>query len=362
MDAIHLLTEIQRQTKTSALPWNDEYRAWLLNDLKKNIGTSDEKGLNNSIDATVKELYSYQLPTPYESSLHYPILLELLKELYAVKDIVLGNIESVNTDIRLPVIGTANFNNINAYVNPQYNLIVIDRDLYFFLSHITTLIIELVTTKQDDRFVIRPSKLDVQSIIQKIQANNKLCQRFTEVMCSYVLSRGAWPYEQYHYGNEDQHDWHEVITREVLRFVVSHEFAHILLNDTESTPSIELNADLVGAYLCTAAINKNKSLHEMRAYWAMAVAAKTLDILLKCSRSFHAIPHTHPINRIATIYDVLAKAKADSYTMGMVSIIHSIFEILWRTVEPLVKGLAAAWNDGKIKTVDEIRYIISHMP
>lgn len=359
MYAVDLLTAIQQQTNTKAIPWSSDMDSCFFDDTKKKIGNCDDEIIRNSINATVQELYSCQLPTKYESSLHYPTLHRLLTELYEVRDKVFLTGNVIDTDIPMPLIGSANFQTINAYSNPQHKLIVIDRSLCYFLTGIVELIVDIVTTNQDGSFVIRPSKLDYQSVKQKIASNHELCCRFTEIMASYVIFRGVWSYERYNYGNEDKFLWHEVIGLEVWRFVVSHEFAHILLKHSESTQVNEYQADWLGAYLCTVVVHLNEHLRKQHIYWAMAIAAEILDMLRDCCELFHHLDNTHPPYRIATILDVLKKAKADEYTIGMVYIVHSIFEILWEIVKTEIEEIAELCNDGILSTVEDVKTYIS---
>lgn len=358
MDAKKLLENIQIRTNTSPSVWDEDSYNWLFDDLTKNIGSCNKEQLHQSIQKTVDEMYSCALPTKYESSLHYPLLYSLLKELYDVRTIF-KNVAFIDIGSPMPLIGTANFQNINAFAEPKYKLIVIDRSLHFFLSCIVTILVEFITTNNNDRFVIRPSLITREHIIDKINSNRELPQIFLEIICSYVLFRDTWPYKRYHYGNEEKHTWHEFITKEVYRFVVSHELAHLLLNDTQSSVQIEQDADYVGAYLCVASICKDKEIKDMDLFWAMSITVKTMDILYKCDSYFKNNNNSYPANRIQTINTVLVKASADEYVLGMVSAIDMIFEILWSTIKSPLEALTKAWNDGRISSIKELQQLIS---
>ena len=363
MDAIQFLNLIQQGTNTKGLKWCKEYQDWLTDDLIKSIGISDVKKISGSISATLDELNSYPLPTRYESMLHYPLLFNLLQELYEIKDVALDNcfFEDLNLNIPLPVIGTADLRKINAYAKPDYNLIIVDRSLVFFLSNIVTLVVALVTTKQSEKMVIQPSKLDINTLIKRISGNLEICRQFTEIICAYVLFYSTWAFERYHLGNEDQVVWSETISRETLRFVVGHEFAHILFQDKVSTPDIEQRADWIGAYLCAVSIYQHDDLRQLDIYWSMAITAKALDILEECRKIFDLGNSSHPTNRIYTIKKVLKKVKADPYALEMVDVVHRVFILLWHTVKNAVVGISNAWNHNEIQTIDDVKSIISYL-
>ena len=358
MDAIKVLENIQIETKTEPYIWNKDSYDWLFEDLTQNIGLCNKEQLHQSIQNTVNELYSCPLPTKYESSLHYPLLCSLLKELYDVR-YIFRNVSNIDIELSLPVIGTANLQNINAFAVPKYKLIVIDRSLHFFLSSIVTIIVDFITTNDNNSYVIRPSLLTREYIIDKIKKNRKLTQSFLEILCSYVLFKDTWSYKRYHYGNGDKHTWHELITKEVYRFVVGHELAHLLLNDTQSNIQVEQDADFVGAYLCVASISNDNEIKEMDLFWAMSITVKTMDILHKCNKYFGKNNSSYPENRILTVNSVLQKSKADKYALGMVSAINMIFEALWLTIKTPLKELTEACTDGRISSVEELQQIIS---
>lgn len=362
MNAFEMLAAIQRQTNTKAIPWSEDCYRWFFNHSWNKMGGCDPQRLKDSIDATVQELYACQLPTKYESSLHYPTLSKLLTELYAVRNKAFVEENVIDSNIPKPLIGSADFGKIQAFADPKHNLIVIDRSLCYFLSGIAELIVDIVTTYQEGHWVIRPSQLDYQSIKQKIKSSQERCSQFTEIMAAYVIFRGTWPSEEVNYDNEEKFLWHETIALEVWRFVVSHELAHILLEHEKSTQFNEYQADLIGALLCTVTIHLNEHLRVNHVYWAMAITAKALDILHACNDHFYHLEYTHPPDRIATINYVLKRVKADPYVLEMVRIVDDIFDILWKTIEPELKEIAELWNDGILSTIEQVKQYIAYIP
>ena len=362
-DAIKKLIEIQKNTGTQPIGWNEDYQNWIIDDVKKRSGSMDEEGIRKSVEEIINSFSTYSLPTQYESMLHYPVLFDLLNELYKVKDIALENSSDVDINIAIPTIGTAQLSGLNALSDCKTNLIVVDRSLYFFLSSIVTIILPLFISIQNGDKVILPSALRAETLSQKIKENPEICKRFTEMLCSYVLFKTTWPYERYYCKDRAISNLDDIISREVLRFVVAHEFAHLLYRDKESTPIVERRADYLGAYLCTTAMFLDEELRKKDLYWAMAIAVKVLDVLTICRGLFlPARPiETHPSNRINTIAEVFDLVKADPYSKRMVRVVHGAFTLLWYAVKPAVSGIAQAWNAGRIQTIEEIKTIISYL-
>lgn len=156
MTDIEFLTLVQQQTDTKAVVVDEYYKSafmdWAILD-----HNAPKHIISRKFDELIDEFIRIEMPTPYESMVHYPFVKRLLDELcFTCKEIGL-----FDDTFQKPLIGTANLTKINAYAKSDYNTIIIDRNLIYFISNIARVVDLLrkygqsigldVSTHPDDR-------------------------------------------------------------------------------------------------------------------------------------------------------------------------------------------------------------------
>lgn len=354
MNNIEFLSLVQQQTNTEPIVVDEEYKSVFLSLYKPDYDEIDSDRLSKSFDETIEEYKTVELPTPYESIVHYPGLLKLLEELYST-GLDLGLIEHINPDFKMPLIGTANLASMGAYAKTDYSTIIIDRGLLFFFSNMGRLLADLIISEEDSNWVIKPSLLTIEEIQDRILSNLDIIRDFTEIMTSYVKYGTTLPFSRrMKFHNTQKCILDNLIGLESWRFIVAHEMMHLLYNHRQSTPSVELEADTMATQLCAKCVEKLQT--ETQLYWIPVFVTATLDILMECNdiRGIHYT--THPQKRGEHAHYIISQMKAGGYALAMAQAVRRILLFLWSVTKETIMGLT---SDNRIKNPEQLQRVIS---
>lgn len=354
MNKINFLSLVQRQTNTEPVVIDEAYKAVFLSLYKPDYDEPDSEQLSKVFDEAIEKYKSVELPTPYESIVHYPGLLNLLEELYSV-GLDLGLFEHVNPDFKIPLIGTANLASMGAYAKTDYSTIIIDRGLLFFFSNMSRLLTDIIISEEESAWVIRPNLLTMEEIQNRILSNLNIIRDFTEIMTSYVKYGTTIPFShRMKFHNTQKSKLDNLIGLESWRFIVAHEMMHLLYNHRQSTPSVELEADRMATQLCAKCVEKLQA--ETQLYWVPVFVTATLDILMECNDIRGIENTTHPKKRGEYAHHIIGQMEAGGYALAMAQAVRRILLLLWSVTKRTIIGLA---NDDRIKDPEQLRRVIS---
>ena len=356
MNAVDKILIIQQQTQTRRIVWQQKYKDWIISRIPDNFKDITKEQLD------ILSNRNYSFPTSLESELHYPFFADSMKEIYKYR--TLGYPIELNTDkLSMPTLGTAELNTINAHADSNLNLIVFSRSLPFFVGRISTIIAELATVKQNNEYLIKPSVLTKEYLLEKIRADILLRKSFLEIMCSYLITRDCLVKPKYKNSTFEISEWASKISKIVMLFITAHEYTHLVFGDTESTFETEERADFFGTMLSAIAINKSEELESRDFYWAIGVSAKILDILQKADYYMLGKDNcSHPSNRCSMVKSTLSKMECGGFTSAMIDASHLMLEILWVAHKENIKALLEMYSDNTLSLFDDVSRFIWDFP
>jgi len=349
MNDLDFLTAVQQQTNTEPIVVDENYKDVFLLLFSPDFDEAESKKLLISFDEAIATYKTVVLPTQYESIVHYPSLLQLLRELYSTANEI-GVINNVNPEFSMPLIGTADLVRMGAYAKTDYNTIIIDRGLLSFFFNLTRILVDLIVSEEGTNWVIRPSLLTVEEIQNRILSNHSIIRDYIETMTSYVKFGNAIPFSKHlKFHNSQKSSFSNMISLETWRFIVAHEMIHLLYKHRQSTPSVELEADRMAIQLCAKCVEKIQP--ETQFYWVPVFVVATLDVLMECNQISGINCASHPIKRGEYAHFVLEQMKSGGHALAMAQAVRRIHLLLWGLTKTIIIELA---TDVRIKEPNQL--------
>jgi hypothetical protein len=350
MTDIEFLTLVQQQTDTKAVVVDEYYKSafmdWAILD-----HNAPKHIISRKFDELIDEFIRIEMLTPYESMVHYPFVKRLLDELcFTCKEIGL-----FDDTFQKPLIGTANLTKINAYAKSDYNTIIIDRNLMYFISNIARVVVGLIVTNEESDCYVKPSILTMDELKRRILADINIVRDFMEIMYSYIKYGTVFPYSQFHkLGNVDIGQYHQSMVYEADRFIIAHELMHLFYKHKQSNPAYENQADFMATQICGKSVEMR--CPETQFYWVPVFVTATLDLLRKYGQSIGLDVSTHPDDRAGLAHYTIQQMKAGGYALGMAEAIRGIMIMLWDITHKQVIELS---KDPMITDIDTLRRVVS---
>ena len=353
------LERIQMATHTKPDPITDSHKGLFFSLFERDFGYANRESIDRSYDQEIDHLKSFTLPTAYESEATYPFLYEQLCLVFnegKKREILRSNLE-------LPTIGTAELRTINAFANVSYNTIIVDRNLLFFLSNMVRVFVNLLVTKEEDNYLIRPIILTSEEIQKRILSNMDINRDFIEIMTSYAKFGTVIPFSRFNaLAHIDKVQWTEYITKYVIQFVIAHELMHLSYMHTESTVKNENYADFWATQLCVlSADNADKS---MKLCWVPVLATSILDVLAECRKEKNLYSkefiqkQTHPEDRAEYAHYVIGCMDVYETSLLMAQAIRRTMFLLWSRTKKSIIGLA---KDERIDSPEMLKKVVSYI-
>jgi len=223
--------------------------------IEKNKGTHDEiinelvssyKGFVSSdaieqIKTIVKrqsdDILAIAIPTKYENRIEYSLILEISRDIEeAIPALKLthddtkkiSTLQELSMNIVTPSFGTLPSGDVNAQTIPCDDgyLIVFESELFYFCHLISKIIAHSFPFEKNGNNVILVLKED--EILNRLESNKEILKHFGELIIGCLI--GGRPRAAPRYSLEMPYsDIASVLTQAMERFVMGHEYSHILL-------------------------------------------------------------------------------------------------------------------------------------
>ena len=348
------MTLVQRQTNTQPIIVDDYYKSMFLQYSQRDFSGGKTEELAVTFDKTIKKYQEIDIPTPYESIVHYPILVDILENLFLIgikHDVFPSNFPK-------PLIGSADLAQIGAYAQTAYNTIVIDRGLFFFFSNMSRIIAELVMTYEGSDYIIKASVLTVEELVKRIQSNHSIVRDFAEIVAAYLKYGTVLPFSQHNaLSSSTKAQFHEELTYAAMRFVVAHEMMHILYQHQDSSPQNESDADVMATQLCGLFVQDMAK--ESQLYWAPVYVTSVLDLLQQADTLLGFKTTTHPEKRAELTHYIATRMKVGGHALGMAQAVRRIMFLLWALTKDIVLDLA---KNERITSPQMLKDVIAAIP
>ena len=182
-------------------------------------------------------IMSMKLPTKFENRIDYAIIKNLAEDIEktvheieltgdVMKDI--KKLKDLNLNITTPFFGTLPSGNVNAltcFCDDGY-LIIFESDIFYFCNMLSKIIVSSLPIKNDNGRI--SLNLNEDAIIERLENNSIILKHFVELVIGYVI--GGSPRTAPHYLADGPYSsFASVMTQAMERFVMGHEYSHILL-------------------------------------------------------------------------------------------------------------------------------------
>ena len=183
------------------------------------------------------KMMALKLPTKYEDRIEYSIILDVSRDIEkSVHEIELTGdemkdikkLKDLNLNIVTPFFGTLTTGNVNAktcFCDDGY-LIIFESEIFYFCNLLSKIVVSsfpFENTLNNPHLV-----LDENAVLNRLENNPEILRHFWELIIGYVI--GGSPRSAPQYVAEGPYStFASVMTQAMERFVMGHEYSHILL-------------------------------------------------------------------------------------------------------------------------------------
>jgi len=221
-----------------------EYQA-MNDELMKNILSSYEEFIPKDVIDEAKKfqkkdfdnILTMKLPTKYESRLEYSMILKVAEDVEkSVHELKLTHVDTgqvstlkeLDKNITTPFFGTLPSGNTNARTIPCDDgyLIIFESEIFYFCHLLSKIIAWSFPIEKEGGNVSFISEKN--AILDRLESNREILKRFGELIIAYVIGGQNRMAPHYLIG-APYSDLASVLTQGMERFIMGHEYSHILL-------------------------------------------------------------------------------------------------------------------------------------